>query len=166
LSISEEEISVKNNSYCSARNKAIVALSAVFLIISLAGCSTTSGQGLRSRQSVKTTGQLVDEMSSRLNLTEEQKAQVRPILEEQREKRAAIMEQYRDQGRGAKIYMQDDMEALELETQVKLAKVLTEEQMKEYRAMVTEQKTSMTEQKSQRGSRGGKGGGGGRRGRF
>ena len=76
------------------------------------------------------------------------------------------MEQYRDQGRGAKVYMQDDMEALELETQVKLAQVLTEEQMKEYRAMVSEQKTSIAEQKSQRGSRSGKGGGGGRRGRF
>ena len=157
---------MKQRKYCNTRNKTTVALSAVFLIISLAGCSTTSGQGLRSRQSVKTTGQIVEEMSARLNLTEEQKAQVRPILEEQREKRAAIMEQYRDQGRGAKMYMQDDMEALELETQVKLAQVLTDEQMEEYRAMVAEQKASITEQKSQRGSRGGKSGGGGRRGRF
>ena len=157
---------MKQREYCNTRNKVIGALSAVFLVMGLAGCSTTSGQGLRSRQSVKTTGQIMDEMSARLNLTEEQKAHVRPILEEQREKMAAIMGQYRDQGRGAKMYMQDDMEALGLETQVKLAKVLSDEQMKEYRAMVAEQKTSIAEQKSQRGSRGGKGGGGGRRGRF
>lgn len=157
---------MKQRKFCNTRDKAIGALSAVFLIMSLAGCSTTFGQGLRSRQSVKTTDQIIQEMTFRLNLTEEQKAQVRPILEEQREKKAAIMEKYRDQGRGAKVYMRDDMEALELDVQLKLAKVLTEEQMKEYRKMVAEQKASMTEQKAQRGSRGGKGGGGGRRGRF
>lgn len=148
------------------RNRAVGAVSAAFLVISLAGCSTASSQGLRSRPPVKTVGQVVEEMSSRLNLTEEQKAQVRPILEEQRKKRAAIMEEYRDQGRGARVYMQDDMEALEIDTQVKFAQVLTAEQMEEYRKMVAEQNANMAEQKSGRGSRGGKGGGGGRRGRF
>ncbi len=157
---------MKQRRYFMNSRKVMGAVSAAFLIISLFGCSAAFGQGLRSRPSVKTTDQQVEEMSSRLKLTEEQKAQVRPILESQSEKRAAIMEQSRDQGRGAKTYMQDDMEALELETQVKLAIVLTEKQMKEYRAMVAEQKTSMTEQKSQRGSRGGKGGGGGRRRRL
>ena len=157
---------MKQRKYCSTRNKAMGALSAVLLIMFLAGCSTTSGQGLRSRQSVKPTAQILQEMTSRLNLTEEQRALVRPILEEQQEKGAAIMEKYRDQGRGAKVYMRDDMEALQLDVQLKLAGALSEEQMKEYRKMVAEQKAHMTEQISQRGSRGGKGGGGGRRGRF
>jgi Spy/CpxP family protein refolding chaperone len=146
---------VQQKKYGSTRNKAIGSISAAFLIINLAACSTASGQGLRSRPPVKTTDQVVEEMRSRLNLNEEQKTQIRPILEEQREKREAIMERYRDQGRSAKVYMQDDMATMELETQAKMAKILTEEQLEEYRKMVTEQKARTTGQKSRGGRRGG-----------
>lgn len=73
--------------------------------------------------------QVLDRLAARLNLSEPQKAAVTPILEEEAGKRRELMDKLRV-----------EMERLDRETAVRLAKILSAEQMAQYDKMLEERR--------------------------
>lgn len=119
----------------------------------------------------KITDDWILEMKERLDLTEEQADLVLPILDEARKQRQAMMEKFRGQGRGgmgpggvgrgdmsAMREMREEMQRLDEQTEQRLAKILTEKQMDEYRKIKKEQRERMRER--MRGEMGRRPGGG------
>jgi Spy/CpxP family protein refolding chaperone len=72
-------------------------------------------------------------LKERLNLTEEQEAQILPILKENMEKRLAMFRERRDQIRQNVQAIETEHQAMLQETEQQLATILTEEQMQELR---------------------------------
>ena len=83
--------------------------------------------------------QRVADMRTKLGLTAEQAAEVKPIIEEQFERRKAIMDQARSKGREAMEKLQPKLDDLEWDIDKKLAAVLTEDQMLAYTKWVEEE---------------------------
>jgi Spy/CpxP family protein refolding chaperone len=73
--------------------------------------------------------QVLDKISAKLQLSEQQMAAVRPIFDEEAGKRRVLMDKLRV-----------EMERLDRETAVRLAKVLSAEQMAQYDKMVEERR--------------------------
>lgn len=90
-------------------------------------------------------GKSVDEyillMKDRLDLSAEQEAKIRPIIEEEWERRREIIVSYR----GERESMRAAMQWLEKDTESQLAAILTQEQMAEYRQLREEMRQSMRE---------------------
>ena len=72
-------------------------------------------------------------LKERLNLTEEQEAQILPILKENMEKRRAMFQERRDQIRQNVQAIETEHQTMLQETEQQLATILTEEQMQELR---------------------------------
>ena len=149
----------------------ILRITACLLLITVLACSPTrtarGGMGSpRGGMTLprQTPEEIMATMKERLNLTEEQEAKVKPIIDEQCEARDEIIAKYRGQGRDSRRSMRSEMQALQEGTEEKLSTVLTEEQLEEYRKMQEEQRQKMREQKKQRMGRGRRGGMGGGRG--
>ncbi len=83
----------------------------------------------------KTPDQIIDRMKVRLDLSEEQAAEVQPIIEESITKRRDVYDKYRDQGLGARQSMREEMLAIGDETHAELSAVLTDEQVEELNAI-------------------------------
>lgn len=83
--------------------------------------------------------QRVADMKTRLGLTGEQAAAVKPIIEEQFERRKAIMDQSRSGGSEAREKLQAKMDDLEWDIDKKLAAVLTADQMLAYTKWIEEE---------------------------
>lgn len=77
--------------------------------------------------------QVMARLIERLDLTDAQADQVRPIIEEQLEKQKAVFEKYRGQGREGFRAARPEMQAIRQETEDRLKDVLTDEQMEKYR---------------------------------
>jgi hypothetical protein len=78
-------------------------------------------------------------MKSRLNLTEEQEAQIRPIIEDDIAQRQEIMQKSRTKGPQGMESMMKEMEQIQADTTSQVAEFLTDEQLEEYRIMLEEQ---------------------------
>ncbi len=106
---------------------------------------------------------VMDDLKGRLNLTEVQIPEVRNIMKENLDKKQALFEKAKGQDRSAKRSLRSEIQKLQEDTEKRLAKVLTSEQLEKYRKYEEEQRKTM---KSERGSKGGnrsgsgKGGGG------
>ncbi len=74
-------------------------------------------------------------MKERLNLTDEQETQIKPILEAHMEKQRALFEKYRDQAKQGMETIKTEHQELWKEIEPQLAEILTEEQMQEVRTM-------------------------------
>jgi hypothetical protein len=83
--------------------------------------------------------QQVADMRAKLGLSDEQAAEVKPIIEEQFERRKTIMDQSRSSGSEAREKMQAKLDDLEWNIDKKLAAVLTEDQMLAYTKWVEEE---------------------------
>ncbi|MEM6647939.1 MAG: hypothetical protein AAF730_16980 [Bacteroidota bacterium] len=148
----------------------------LFLILSVIGCSsskesaapvTSSNVATATAEQQERREQAVEnfqEIRARLALTDAQTEQLRPILAEQAEQMEAIREKYgftgqRGQGggrgqrpdRSQMQAMRADLETLRTQTDAKLATVLSEEQMAEWKTMQAER------QERRGGRRGGRG---------
>jgi Spy/CpxP family protein refolding chaperone len=88
-------------------------------------------------------------MKNRLNLTDEQEAKIRPIIEDQITKRGALIEKYQGQGREGMGSLKNEMQELSKTTENQLQSILTKEQMENYRNMQAEERQQM-----RKGSRG------------
>lgn len=93
-----------------------------------------------------------EEIAERLNLTEEQKVKVEPILQESAKQRQAIMEKYGVTGEKRPNMsfrkmrkMRGEMNDLRDETNKNLSEILTDEQMDEYETIQDEQRAAMRE---------------------
>ena len=89
--------------------------------------------------------QRVADMRTKLGLTADQTAEVKPIIEEQFERRKAIMGKSRSDSREAREKMQAKRDDLEWETDKKLASVLTEDQMLAYTKWIEEEAAHKSE---------------------
>jgi Spy/CpxP family protein refolding chaperone len=82
-------------------------------------------------------------MKSRLGLTEDQEAQIRPILEDESVKRHAIIERYQGQGRQGRSSLRNELQQLRASTEHRFESILTKAQMEEYRKMQEEARQRM-----------------------
>lgn len=76
----------------------------------------------------------VSELTGRLGLTEDQQAQLLPVIEAQMEKREALAEKYRGRGFGNRRALRSEIRQLRQEYERRLSGILTEEQMAQRRA--------------------------------
>jgi len=97
--------------------------------------------------------EVMSRLKTRLSLTEEQEAKMRPIIEGSIEKRREIVKNSSDDRKAVKSQLQE----LKWSTDMQIGKILTEEQMKEYQKLREEQteKAENNETHSGRKSRGG-----------
>ena len=83
--------------------------------------------------------QMLASLDAELELTEEQKAEVRPILTDALGEQAALMQQMRQDSTASPQDVQSDMQQIQKRADERLAGVLTEEQMTKYDAMRSQQ---------------------------
>jgi hypothetical protein len=91
----------------------------------------------------KTPEQVIERLSSRLDLTEEQAVQAAPIIKESIDKRRVVFEKYREQGLQVKQAMSSEMQAIGDATHAELATILSDEQMEELNAIKEEKRARM-----------------------
>jgi polyhydroxyalkanoate synthesis regulator protein len=101
------------------------------LLLAIQTCSSAHPRNSGQMRRVKSPEEIISILKDRLHLSEEQVAEVKPIIEEACQKRTDIMESYT--GREARNSMRTEMQELEKETEAKLSTVLRSDQMGEYR---------------------------------
>jgi len=124
-------------------NLFFIILAAGLLVTATMACSSLNTQKARRVPGGKSADQIISDMKNRLNLTDEQEAKIRPIIEEQVKNRAALIEKYRGQGREGMSSMRNELQALNQSTENQLQSILTKEQMEEYRKMQAEEREQM-----------------------
>jgi Spy/CpxP family protein refolding chaperone len=127
----------------SFRNHFLITLAAGLLVTTTLVCSSADAQSSRRVPGGKSADQIVSDMKNRLNLTDEQEAKIRPIIEEQSKNRAALIEKYRGQGREGMGSLRNELQELNQRTENQLQSILTKEQMEEYQKMQTEEREQM-----------------------
>ena len=111
----------------------------------------------------------MNELRGRLSLAENQTLEVRKVMKAYLKKKQTLMEKAKRQDQSARRRLRSEMQKLRKDTEKRLARTLTYEQLEKYRKYEEEQKETM---KSERGSKSGNhsssgrtgGGMGGRRG--
>jgi predicted transcriptional regulator len=91
----------------------------------------------------RTPEEVIERMTYRLDLTEEQAADIEPIIEESLEKKRQVYNEYRDQGQSTRQSMRGEMQAIGDETQAQLSTILTDEQMETLRTIREEKRARM-----------------------
>lgn len=91
----------------------------------------------------KTAEEFISVMKTRLDLTEKQEIQVRPIIEKEFAKRREIFEKSMEQGPQGRQSLKNEMQELQLTTEQNLEKILTQEQMMEYRKLIDEERQNI-----------------------
>lgn len=97
---------------------------------------------------------VMQELTDRLSLSEEQVGRIRPVLDEQSDRMAALWKKAGERGPEGMGSMRGDMERIMKETEEKLEKILTADQMREYRKMVEERRERMRMMRDERSPRG------------
>ena len=95
----------------------------------------------------KTAEQILYKMKKPLNLTNEQEAKLRPIIETSVEERRKIVEKYKEQDRPAFFSLKRDMYELQESIEKRLGEILEEKQMEEYRKIREEKCFEMRREK-------------------
>ena len=91
----------------------------------------------------KTAAEFISDLRTRLNLTQEQETQIRPIIEKEFTKRHEIIEKSMGQGPGGMESLKNKMQELQNNTEKELEKILTQEQMNEYRKLLDDERQNM-----------------------
>ena len=94
--------------------------------------------GPRPFLSDKTPEQVFSDMKMRLNLTKEQEADVRPIIESSIENKRKILKKYKDQQEQVFRSLSNEMQELQKSVNKRLGNTLTAEQMEDYRGFNNE----------------------------
>jgi len=82
-------------------------------------------------------------MTDRLQLSDEQAEQIRPIIEDQVTKRRELFQKYHEQGRESRGQMRSEMQTLIEETDKQLEPILSDDQMAELKKMREERPQRM-----------------------
>ena len=130
----------------------ILLIAGIFSVSTLLG-SLADAQSRSRVPPGKNADQIISDMKSRLNLTDEQETKIRPIIEEQIKKRNALIEKYQGQGHQGRESLRSEMQALGKSTEDQLQPILTKEQMGNYQKMQDEERQNM--RKGYRGRRSG-----------
>jgi Spy/CpxP family protein refolding chaperone len=102
----------------------------------------------------KTPEQVIERLSARLDLTEEQAVEIEPIIKESIEKKRQIFDKYSEQGIQVRESMRNEMQSIGDETHDRLSTVLTNEQMEELLIIKEEKRARMEERRNSPRSRG------------
>lgn len=129
----------------------LVITTVCLCLLIMASCSSGRARTRGNLPEGKTADELISVMKARLNLTDEQEIQIRPLIEEECAERKEIIEKYAGQGRGSRGVLIGELQGLQKTTETKLETILTEEQMKEYRKLRSEELQTRT--KSSQGRR-------------
>jgi Spy/CpxP family protein refolding chaperone len=125
----------------------IIFAATCLLLLIVLSCSPPQARHWSQKPQVKTTDEIISEMKERLHMTEQQVSEVRPIIEEEREARRAIIEKYAGGGRDSWASAKSELQDLRRRTEVELSKILTPEQLEEYRELSDEQANSVREKR-------------------
>lgn len=106
-----------------------LAATGLIMVLSVVTFTATPSMGQERGRERPNRQQVMDRISARLQLSEQQKAAVMPILDEEAGKRRELMDKLRV-----------EMERLDRETSARLAKVLNSEQMAQYDKMLEERR--------------------------
>lgn len=87
--------------------------------------------------------QIISTLKERLELTEDQAAQIRPIIENKIKKQQELFETFKLQGREGRRALRNEMQAINKDTETQFEKILTTEQMEGYRNFQSEQGQKM-----------------------
>lgn len=124
----------------------LVYISMCLCTLSMLACSAGPPHGPKIRGNLpegKTVDEFISAMKTRLNLTEEQEIQVRPIIKKEFATRRKIFEESMKQGPQGMESLKNKMQELQGTTEEKLEKILTKEQMKGYRKLIDEERQNM-----------------------
>jgi len=91
----------------------------------------------------KSPEEILAHMTDRLELSDEQAEQIRPIIEDQVTKRRELFERYHEQGRKSRGQMRSEMQTLIEETDKQLEPILSDQQMAELKKMREERPQRM-----------------------
>jgi hypothetical protein len=105
------------------------------LLLAIQACSLAHPRKNGQIPQPKSPEEIISTMKERLHLSEEQVAEVEPIIKEAGEKRNQIMANYTGQGGEARTSMRAEVQELRKETEAKLSTLLTSDQMDEYRKL-------------------------------
>ncbi len=128
--------------FYSGRTRFLASIACVLLMSTLP-FSAVHAQNVRRVPEGKSPDQIMADMKSRLGLTDDQEAQIRPILEDEFVKRHAIIEKYQGQGRQGRASLRNELQQLRSTTEHRLEPILTKAQMEEYRKMLEEARQNM-----------------------
>jgi hypothetical protein len=105
----------------------------VALLLATGGVRAQRGQQQRA-------GERAEEMRERLQFTEEQEQQMRPILKDTGKQVRELRERYRNEERNRETAqaMRKEMEAIQASTRAQLEQILSSEQLAEYDALQSE----------------------------
>jgi len=123
----------------------LVMMIACLTLLTLLACSPSRARNRGRIPQGKMPDDLISVMNKRLNISEEQVLQVRPIIEQECEKRRQIIENYFGQGREAMISIRTELQELQDATETKLSTILTDKQMEEYRKIRDQERQEMRE---------------------
>jgi Spy/CpxP family protein refolding chaperone len=98
----------------------------------------------------KTADEFISAMKTRLNLTEEQEIQIRPVIEKEVAERRGIIEESMEQRPQGMQSLKNKMHELQIATERNLEKILTQEQMVEYQKLIDEERQNMRKNRPSR----------------
>lgn len=138
------------------------------LIILLFTFGIATAQGRNDERSPEDRLQnMLDDLTERLELTDEQIPKVKTVLEDQQDRLEILKESARNRGPKGLEELREEFDKIQKETEGHLEDILTKDQMKEYRKIKEERQEENRDRMGDRpGGPGGPGGGGGRRGGF
>jgi hypothetical protein len=100
----------------------------------------TPKQRLQERLTRRTPEQMISLMKTRLRLTDEQEAKIRPIILESFEEQQKILDKARGQNRSGIRALRGELRRHQISVEEKLSKTLTAEQLVKYRRLQEEQR--------------------------
>jgi Spy/CpxP family protein refolding chaperone len=100
----------------------------------------TPRQRLQASLKHRTPEQIISQMKTRLKLTDEQEAKIRPIIIESFKEQEEILDKPRNQNRSGIRALRSELRQHQISVEEKLSKTLTAEQLVEYRKLPEEQR--------------------------
>lgn len=109
------------------------------------------GAGQRQQGGMRRMGGMNNEILAKLNLTADQKTKIAALQKKSREKMMELRKDF--QPGGDRSAMRTKLQAMQKENRAELQKILTPAQLKQFDALVKEQRQKMRQQRQQNGGR-------------
>ena len=102
---------------------------ALIIGLSLGSAPVLAGDGEHRRYGPPSTEQILERWQTQLDLTDQQVAELEPMLERQQQERRTLMEPYLEQGREGMRQARDVLEPMREQHRAELASILSEDQL-------------------------------------
>ncbi len=132
------------------------AATAFMLVITFITMMPDASEARQFKKMQRSPDDVVCMLGGRLDLTEEQKTAILPIIEESIEKRKALKDDFRSKQQERHDALRSEMEVVDDEIKTQLDEILTDDQMAKYTEFKEERKQRMQERQERRSEFGGK----------